>query len=125
VIEKIENEIKQFSMTMGMDNMSFPDNGEAIQFAFENISDFFIEYDEDNLYLYLVDEVNEYELCDKIEKAFELCHFKETKSIDTQVAIDNDKRIVFLSCLNGSDIASIEIENVLNNLVSINEKIHI
>lgn len=111
-----------FAKTMGLENFKLP-KSEVIQFAFENGETFFIEDKDHGTIFYLLRELQEYDMDDKINKALQLCHYKESRGFDVQSSLYDASKLLFLICLSHEEITTPKIEEALQHLVRIHEKV--
>lgn len=119
----VENAVADFARTMDLDSLNIPDNGDALCFEFDESGQFFIEYDDAGLYLFLMRDVAEYEAAEKAVTAFVLCHYKNSQKYDTQMAIKDSNQIILLVYLANDQVTGPEVEAVLQHLVQLQDKI--
>lgn len=115
----VASAVADFASTMGVDYLDFPDNGDAICFEFDDMGQFFIEYDDVGMYLCLVRDMAEYEAPEKAATAFLLCHYKRSRKYDTQMAIKDSNKMLLLVYLAQNEVLGTEVEAVLQHLVQL------
>ncbi len=121
----VASAVADFARTMDVDNLNLPDNGDAVCFAFDaaGAGQFFIEYDDLGLYLCLAREVPEYDAAEKAVSAFRLCHYKNSRKYDTQMAIKDGNQMILLAYLAQEQVTGPEVEAVLQHLVQMHDRI--
>ncbi len=119
----VASAVADFARTMDVDNLDLPDNGDAVCFAFDAAGQFFIEYDDLGLYLCLARDVPEYDAAEKAASAFQLCHYKNSRKYDTQMAIKDGNQMILLAYLAQEQVTGPEVEAVLQHLVQMHDRI--
>ena len=119
----VASAVADFARTMDVDNLELPDNGDAVCFAFDTAGQFFIEYDDAGLYLCLAREVPEYDAAEKAANAFLLCHYKNSRKYDTQMAIKDGNQMILLAYLAQDQVTGPEVEAVLQHLVQLHDRV--
>ncbi|MCY4178319.1 MAG: type III secretion chaperone SycN [Endozoicomonadaceae bacterium] len=114
--------VSGFAKTMGLNNFKIPSSG-IIQFSFENGGTFFVEDKDQGTAVYLLRELPEHEVDDKATLALQLCHYKESRSFDVQSALYDTSKLVFLIWLPHAEISTPKIEEALQHLVRMHEKV--
>ena len=118
----IANAVKDFAKTMGMANISIPESG-VLQFFFERAGNFLVEEKEEGAVFYLMREVPEHSLADKLNKALRLCHYKESHSFDVQTALFEGNHLIFLVWSPYIEATGPKIESILQHLVKLHDKL--
>lgn len=119
----VASAVADFARTMSVDNLELPDDGDAICFAFDAAGQFFIEYDDAGLYLYLVREIAEYDVASKAVTAFQFCHYKNSQRYDTQMAVKDGNQMIILAYLTQDQVTGPEIEAILQHLVQLHDRV--
>ncbi len=118
----VADAIKGFAKTMGLENLQIPSSS-ILKFSFENAGTLFVEDQESGTVFYLVRELAEYNLNEKLTKALQLCHYKESRNYDVQCALHESSKLVFLTWLSHQEITTSAIDALLIHLNNLHEKI--
>lgn len=113
--------VRGFAATMGLNQLDIPESG-LLQFSFEEAGTFFIEIREEGVAFYLLREVPDYELNDRVSTALRLCHYRENHRFDVQTALHEHSGLIFLIWLYPQRIDVPRIEQVLQHLVQLHDK---
>ena len=111
-----------FAKTMGLDNLKLPESG-ILQFTFEQVGTFVIEDKNEGTALYVFREMPEYDLAEKLNLALQLCHYKESRGFDVQSALHEGINLVLLTWLSHEQVTVPKVEEVLNHLTNMHEKV--
>jgi|GEM_PF-1090332 len=117
----IVDTLEKFTQSMGIDDFKLPQNN-VVCFNFEKSGRFFIEFNNENVLLYLARQVDVHE-ASLLEKAFYVCHYKESLPYAVNVGLKGEDTLVFLIKLPVQEFDFPSLEKALSLLMQLHHNL--
>ena len=117
----VDDTIRDFGLGMGMEDLSFNEEG-LLCLAFETMGTLFLEYNREDITIYLVREYPPHETA-IAGRALSLCHYRQGLPFVMNAALRGDNLLVFSALVPENDFSLPVLERAVDLLAEQHRKV--